>query len=148
MSYFENLIHQASKNSIDRTSLKTSATEELEKALKTDDNEFGTENLASKEEPIVTFEHLEAAENMATGTWFRYSIKNTGEEVRCKLSSKLNDSDSYVFVERTGFKVFEKTRKRFALDLQENRALVLDSKPIFDRAISTINQNLKMKSHS
>ena len=65
----------------------------------------------------------------------------TGRPQRCKLSSKI-DSDTYLFVNRLGFKVLE-TRKRLALDLQNGKARVINTQPFFDRMMTMIVNRLK-----
>ncbi|RYZ89273.1 MAG: DUF1631 family protein, partial [Moraxellaceae bacterium] len=81
------------------------------------------------------------AKEMPLGTWIIYSDEN-GRLQRCKLSTKI-DSDTYLFVNRLGFKVLEKSRKRLALDLQNGKARVINTQPFFDRMMTMIVNRLE-----
>ncbi len=91
----------------------------------------------------ITFEFIRKAEALQPGQWMVFVNEASGKGVRCKLSAKLEANDSYVFVNRFGFKTLEKKRKDVALDLQNKRAYILDSRPLFDRALNKIAGNLK-----
>ncbi|MEY4588550.1 MAG: hypothetical protein RL497_626 [Pseudomonadota bacterium] len=81
------------------------------------------------------------AKDMPLGTWLIYSDENSKLQ-RCKLSSKI-DSETYLFVNRLGFKVLEKSRKRLALDLQNGKARVINTQPFFDRMMNLIVTRLE-----
>ncbi len=85
--------------------------------------------------------HFEAAKNMPTGSWFQYFDADSSKTLRCKLASKI-DSETYVFVNRLGFKVLDKTRKQFAYDMQFGKAKPLDTNPLFDRIMGKVVSNL------
>ncbi len=85
--------------------------------------------------------HFEAAKNMPTGSWFQYFDADSSKTLRCKLASKI-DSETYVFVNRLGFKVLDKTRKQFAYDMQFGKAKPLDTNPLFDRVMGKVVSNL------
>lgn len=91
----------------------------------------------------LTYEFIRKAEQLPINTWVSYAPGVDGKTIRCKLSSTINASDSYVFVNRFGFKVLEKQRKEFAYDMQEGRAIPLESGQIFDRAMNNIINNLR-----
>ncbi|MEE8056433.1 MAG: DUF1631 domain-containing protein [Pseudomonadales bacterium] len=91
----------------------------------------------------LTYEYIKKAEELPLNTWLSYEDNKDGRTLRCKLSSKIEASDSYIFVNRFGFKVLEKSRKDFAYDMQKNRAEPLTSEPLFERAMSRITGNLK-----
>lgn len=83
----------------------------------------------------------EMAKNMSEGTWLEYFDDETTKTMRCKLASKI-DADTYIFVNRLGFKVLEKTRKQFAYDMQFNRAKLVDTRPFFDRIMGKVVNEL------
>ena len=83
------------------------------------------------------------ADALQVGTWMVFKDQATGKSLRCKLSAKLEETDTYVFVNRFGFKVLDRKRKRVANELQHKRASVIDSGPLFDRAFNKIAENLK-----
>ena len=57
----------------------------------------------------LTYEYIERAEAIQIGSWLEFKDKNSGTLIRCKLASKLEESDTYIFVNRLGFKVIEST---------------------------------------
>ncbi len=99
------------------------------------------ERQQSKYEELSSQYYLKAKE-MPEGMWVEYLEPESGKKTRCKLSTKIN-ADTYVFVNRLGLKVIEKSRRQFAYDMQFNRVKVLDTTPVFeklmDRVISHLN---------
>lgn len=91
----------------------------------------------------LTYEFIKKADTMPIGTWLSYEDSRRGKILRCKLASKIEVSDTFVFVNRFGFKVMEKARKDFAYDMQQHRANVLDNGALFDRAMDNIVTNLR-----
>lgn len=89
----------------------------------------------------LSAQYFETAKNMPTGTWFQYYDAETAKTLRCKLASKI-DAETYVFVNRLGFKVLDRSRKRFALDMQFGRAKFLDTTPFFDRMMTKVATGL------
>lgn len=78
----------------------------------------------------------EQSVQMAEGTWLEYRDDN-GRMMHCKLTSK-GDPEAYVFVNRMGFKVLERSRKQFAYDLQAGTAKLVDMQPLFDRVMQRV----------
>ena len=95
----------------------------------------------------LTYEFIEQADAIVVGTWLEFKTPVTGAIVRCKLAAKLASSDSYVFVNRLGFKAIEKPRKEFAFDLQRKRARLLRTGPLFDRSLHKVVSSLKNLTH-
>ncbi len=91
----------------------------------------------------LTYEYIKKAESIPLGTWFNYEDRKTSKTLRCKLTSRVEASDSYVFVNRFGFKVLNVSRKEFAYDMQQQQATPLEGGLIFDRAMSRIIEKLK-----
>ncbi len=91
----------------------------------------------------LTYEFIRKAEQLPINTWVSYASGEEGKKIRCKLSSTITASDSFVFVNRFGFKVLEKQRKEFAYDMQEGRAIPLEGGQLFDRAMTNIISNLR-----
>lgn len=91
----------------------------------------------------LTYEFIKKADALAVGTWLSYEDSQRGKILRCKLSTKIEVSDTFVFVNRFGFKVMEKSRKDFAYDLQQRRAIPLENNMLFDRAMENIVGNLR-----
>lgn len=104
------------------------------------------EEMTAVERQQARYEELstgfyEMAKNMPEGTWLEYFNEEDGKKVRCKLASKI-DADTYIFVNRLGFKALEKTRKQFAYDMQFNRARLVDTRPFFDRIMGKVVNDL------
>lgn len=91
----------------------------------------------------LTYEFIKKADALAVGSWLSYEDSKRGKILRCKLATKIDISDTFVFVNRFGFKVMEKTRKDFAYDLQQRRAIPLENGVLFDRAMENIVTNLR-----
>lgn len=91
----------------------------------------------------LTYEFIKKADALPVGTWVSYEDSRRGKILRCKLSTKIEISDTFVFVNRFGFKVMEKSRKDFAYDLQQRRAVPLENGLLFDRAMENIVGNLR-----
>lgn len=91
----------------------------------------------------LTYEFIKKVESLPLNTWLTYLNNTEGQTIRCKLAGKIEASDSFIFVDRFGFNVLEKTRKEFAYDLQQERVTLLDSGLLFDRAMSSIANNLR-----
>ncbi len=90
----------------------------------------------------LSSQYFEQAMQMPEGSWLIYHDEDTDKKLRCKLTSKL-DVEAYIFVNRLGFKVLEKSRKQFAYDLQFNRARPIDTRPLFDRAMKNVVGHLE-----
>ena len=91
----------------------------------------------------LTYESIKKAEALPLNTWVNYELTSEGKTIRCKLASKIEINDRYVFVNRFGFKVIEKSRKDFAYDIQKKKAVPLEATPLFDRAFNSITGNLR-----
>lgn len=91
----------------------------------------------------LTYEFIKKADALPIGTWVSYEDSRRGKILRCKLSAKIDVSDTYVFVNRFGFKVLERSRKDFAYDMQQRRAIPLEAGLLFDRAMENIVTNLR-----
>ncbi len=79
----------------------------------------------------------EQALKMPEGAWIAYFDDTHDKIIRCKLTAK-TDPEAYIFVNRFGLKVLEKTRKQFAYDLQFEKAIILDTRPLFDRIMHNV----------
>lgn len=82
------------------------------------------------------------AKDIPEGSWLSYIDEKSNKQLRCKLSSKI-DADSYIFVNRLGFKILEKSRRQLAYDMQFKKASVLDTRPLFERLMEKVVSHLK-----
>lgn len=96
------------------------------------------------EDPIGTPDP--AMENLlsrlAEGMWVELPGTN-GERMRCKLATILNDGKRFVFVNRKGMKVAERSRADLGNELKSGSTCVLDDSQIFDKALQAVIGNLR-----
>ncbi|ARN74527.1 DUF1631 domain-containing protein [Oceanicoccus sagamiensis] len=90
----------------------------------------------------LTYEYIRKAEQLPIQTWLSFEDPKTGKLTRCKLASRIESSDTYVFVNRFGFKALERQRKDFACDMQAGRATILEKGNLFDRAMGNVLDRL------
>ncbi|MCG8670525.1 MAG: DUF1631 domain-containing protein [Pseudomonadales bacterium] len=91
----------------------------------------------------LQYEFIKKAESLGVGTWFSFTNHDTGKTVRYKLANYIKPNERYVFVNRFGQRVTEKTKQEVASELQRNILKPLDSGPLFDRAMSKLADNLR-----
>jgi hypothetical protein len=93
----------------------------------------------------VIAEFMDQVEKMETGDWVEFRLVN-GSRFRCKLSAVIEEADCFVFVNRVGLKVIEKSRTELALDIQSERLLLLEQGALVDRALGAVMNSLRRKS--
>ena len=99
--------------------------------------------LQQDDQRAVTLEYIEKSEKIPVGSWLSYCSPQTGKPVRCKLFSKRVVDGVYVFTDRYGRTLFEKTPSAFAYDLQSDHVAVIDNRPLFERTLGKISQSLR-----
>ncbi|MEP6939819.1 MAG: DUF1631 domain-containing protein [Rudaea sp.] len=88
--------------------------------------------------------YLEQVNAMKVGTWIEFNNPATGMRERAKLSWISPISSKYLFVDRKGLKVADKTITELAAEFSAGRATMLDdSMPLFDRALTAVVERLK-----
>jgi hypothetical protein len=85
----------------------------------------------------VDAELLALVDRLTQGTWFEI-IEDNGKSYRCRLAAIIKPTGKYIFVNRSGMKVAEKTREGLALALQSDRLKPLDDSMLFDRALESV----------
>ncbi|MCQ4165166.1 DUF1631 domain-containing protein [Tahibacter harae] len=85
---------------------------------------------------------ITAVRELKVGTWIEF-LDEHGAKERAKLSWISPISSKYLFVNRKGLKVADRTLAQLASDLAENRVTVLEEVPLFDRALDAIVERLK-----
>jgi hypothetical protein len=88
-------------------------------------------------------EYLRQAREMKVGTWVEFTDIDTGAKERAKLSWISPISSKYLFVNRKGLKVSDKTLFALAAEIRRGAAVVLEEVPLFDRALDAIVERLK-----
>lgn len=79
---------------------------------------------------------------LKSGTWFTF-VEPNDKLTKCKLTTKIRATDSYVFVNRFGAKSKQFTREALAIALYENTVSIMNAGPIIDRALEAIMSRLK-----
>jgi len=93
-------------------------------------------------EDEIADQFYEIARAMKVGTWIEFKHVE-GRAERAKLSWISPISNKYLFVNRKGLKVADKTVWALATELRSARALLLEDVPLFDRALDAIVERLK-----
>ena len=112
---------------------------------------FNTEKTAIQkqkeiEDSAIT-EYLLKVDAIDTGNWIEFSLVN-GSKFRCKLSTKIDEAECFIFVNRMGLKVVEKTRRELAHEMRRGRVKVLEQGLLVDRAMNSVMGNLRKMSSS
>lgn len=84
---------------------------------------------------------LDKINRLAEGSWVE--IHQEDAVLRCKLATIVTPGDRYVFVNRRGMKVAEKTRMELARELQDDKLVMLNDSQVFDRALQAVIGNLR-----
>ncbi len=135
------------ENGIEVVEYRSLNIEQKEALGKSESSEKPWEDMTALERQQSKYEELSSkyynmAKNITEGTWLEYFDQDSGRQVRCKLSAKI-DAETYIFVNRFGLKTLEKTRRQFAYDLQFEKAKSLDSRPLFERLMEKVVDGLK-----
>ncbi|MBA8884956.1 DUF1631 domain-containing protein [Dokdonella fugitiva] len=93
-------------------------------------------------EPVEEDEFVQAVRAIKVGTWIEFIDENEQRE-RAKLSWISPISSKYLFVNRRGLKVCDKTVHGLAAELRRGSAVVLEEVPLFDRALDAIVARLR-----
>jgi hypothetical protein len=87
-------------------------------------------------------ESVRAAQQMKVGNWVEF-IDENGNHERAKLSWISPISSKYLFVNRRGLKVCDKSIAALAVELRRGSAVLLEEVPLFDRALDAIVERLR-----
>jgi hypothetical protein len=94
----------------------------------------------SGESPEPAF--LAAIDQLKEGIWVELDQEGT-DPLRCKLTAIVDPGARYVFVNRRGMKVLERSRLELARALQDGHMRILNDTQVFDRALQTVIGNLR-----
>ncbi|MBZ0334318.1 DUF1631 domain-containing protein [Marinobacter sp. AL4B] len=96
-------------------------------------------------EDAAVSEFITKIDQLETGNWVEFRLVN-GASFRCKLSAIIEEADCFVFVNRMGLKVIEKTRVELAHELRRGRLTMLEQGALIDRALNAVVGSLRAKS--
>jgi hypothetical protein len=88
-------------------------------------------------------ESLRQVKAMKVGTWIEFTGVDGTTKERAKLSWISPISSKYLFVNRKGLKVADKTMQALAIEIRRGDAAILEEVPLFDRALDAIVERLK-----
>ena len=87
-------------------------------------------------------EALQQVESLRVGSWVEFQ-EDDEHKLRCKLAAIIKPTGKYVFVNRTGMKVLEKSRNALAVEFRRKTIRLLDDALLFDRALESVIGNLR-----
>lgn len=94
-------------------------------------------------EPEPPTEHMERVQALQVGDWLEFAATDEATAMRAKLSWKSPITGKYLFVNRRGLKVADKTADQLAAELHAGSVEVLEELPLFDRALDAIVERLR-----
>ncbi len=97
------------------------------------------------DQPMVAFDkeyYFELVDKMRTGAWVEFAHDNAANS-RAKLAAIIKSTGKYIFVNRVGMKVAEKSRLSLATDLWKKKILVLEGGLLFDSALELVINQLR-----
>src|SRR5690554_1193545 len=89
-------------------------------------------------------EFVTQLDKLEIGHWVEFSLVN-GTSFRCKLSAIIDEADCFVFVNRMGLKVIEKSRLELAHEMRRGRLILLEQGALIDRALNAMVGSLRSK---
>ena len=96
-----------------------------------------------EEQPVVEDEAVLAqVDALRVGSWVEIQ-EDEEHKLRCKLAAVIKPSGKFIFVNRTGMKVLEKTRMGLAVEFRRQAVRLLDDALLFDRALESVIGNLR-----
>lgn len=87
-------------------------------------------------------ESLLKVDNLHVGSWVEL-LESEEQKLRCKLAAILKQTGKYIFVNRSGMKVMEKSRMGLAVEFRRGAVRMLDDALLFDRALESVIGNLR-----
>lgn len=95
-------------------------------------------------EDAAIAEYVAQIDNIEIGNWVEFRLVN-GASFRCKLSAVIEEASCFVFVNRMGLKVIEKTRVELAHEMRRGRLTLLEQGALIDRALDAVVGSLRSK---
>ncbi|KKL62348.1 hypothetical protein LCGC14_2186080, partial [marine sediment metagenome] len=103
-------------------------------------------NKAALQQPedAAIAEFMAQIDGIEIGNWVEFRLVN-GASFRCKLSALIEEADCFVFVNRMGLKVIEKTRVELAHEMRRGRMTLLEQGALIDRALDAVVGSLRSR---
>ncbi|WP_152206149.1 DUF1631 domain-containing protein [Marinobacter changyiensis] len=93
-------------------------------------------------EDTAVADYVTQVDAIDVGSWVEFNLVN-GTRFRCKLSAIIEEADCFVFVNRMGLKVIEKTRIELAHEMRRGRLTTLEQGALVDRALDAVMGSLR-----
>ncbi|HET8554088.1 MAG TPA: DUF1631 domain-containing protein [Rhodanobacteraceae bacterium] len=132
------LDEQADASKLIPDSVETIASPEVLAEAEAEAVEAGAKTARDAANPDV-----QRVRELKVGDWLEFSTKDKASGERAKLSWISPISGKYLFVNRRGLKVADKTVTELARELADGSAIVLEELPLFDRALDAIVERLR-----
>jgi hypothetical protein len=81
-------------------------------------------------------------DNLSVGMWVEFAGEDDNN-TRCKLAAKISAIDKFIFVNRQGVKVVEKTKMGLARELHDKTVSIISDGLLFSRALESVIGNLR-----
>ena len=104
------------------------------------DEAIGSQAVIDESDPFV-----QQVNRLVVGCWFEFS--NDARPERCKLAAIIKATGKYIFVNRSGVKVAEKTRMGLAVEMRRGGVQMLNDGLLFDRALESVIGSLRGKTN-
>ncbi|MCZ6855880.1 MAG: DUF1631 family protein, partial [Gammaproteobacteria bacterium] len=85
---------------------------------------------------------LNQIKGLVEGSWVEL-MQEDGTRSRCRLAAVVQPGNRYVFVNRRGMKVAQKSARELAVELKQKSLTILDESQVFDRALQAVIGNLR-----
>ncbi|KPP98139.1 DUF1631 domain-containing protein [Marinobacter sp. HL-58] len=112
-----------------------------------DDDAAGHQTAIQRQQELedaAIAEYVAQIDAIEIGNWVEFNLVN-GASFRCKLSAIIEEADCFVFVNRMGLKVIEKSRTDLAHEMRRGRLTVLEQGALIDRALDAVVGTLRSK---
>jgi hypothetical protein len=116
-----------------------------ELSLPTEEQEADEQQLTQVQQAIElddTDPVFEQIEHLPAGAWIEMDC-HSDQRKRCKLAAYIASIDKYIFVNRTGVKVAELSKRQLAVGIKQGEINILDDAALFDRALESVITNLR-----
>lgn len=100
------------------------------------------DSFEATEEEREYADYLEHIDAMTIGTWVDFTDEDE-KTTRCKLAAKINAIDKFIFVNRDGVKISEKTKIGLAKELKAETLNIISGGPLFSRALESVINGLR-----
>ena len=89
----------------------------------------------------------ESLHEALAGSWFEFK-DDQGQSIRAKLSWAKPVGSKYLFVDQNGETITDKTLTELAAEVKVGKAMILESIPLFERALGAIADRLQREEPS